>query len=609
MAGEPINPLRAAVRECRIGTIYLALFSACINVLILTSPIYMMQVYDRVLASGKIETLIFLTLIAGIAVLVLGLLEMVRNRLMARIGQWFERRMSPDLIAASMRAAMLGAAANAQALRDLIQVRAFLGGPGSTTIFDAPWTPIFLAVIWLMHPVLGMVGLGSAVVLFGLAILNEYVSRKPLKQAAMLSIVNTQSADQAIRNADAFHAMGMLPGFLVGWMARNERALGFQLDAADWNATLVGLSKFSRIFVQILILAVGAFLVIRGEMTSGGMIAGSILLGRALAPVEQAISAWKGMIAARDAYDRLNRLFEKVPPPPQVMTLPPPTGVLSCEQLVFVPRGRDKPVLNGVTFSVDAGDALGIIGPSAAGKSTLCKILVGSWQPTRGQARLDGADVFTWPSENLGPYIGYLPQDVELFGGTVKDNIARLIPDADSEAVVEAARTAGVHEIILRLPKGYETEIGESGSHLSGGQRQRIGLARALYGKPRLIVLDEPNASLDTEGEESLMNAMSLAKKWGATVIIVAHQPRILRGVDKLLLLRDGRSEMFGPRDEVLAKLMPQRVGSDNRPRAVKAVSPAPGSPAQVSTPIVTGASGAPTTASPAQAAQGGAAK
>lgn len=570
MAGQPVDPLRAVVREGRVAILYIALFSLFINLLILTSPIYMMQVYDRVLASGKIETLVMLTLIAGIAVLVLGLLEMVRGKILARLAQWLERRLSPDLIGAGMRATMLGGAASAQALRDLGLVRNFLGGPGVNTVFDAPWTPIFLAVIWLMHPWLGILGVASATLLFVLAMLNEYVSRKPLKQAGVMSISNVQQADQAIRNADAFHAMGMLPGFLSGWMARNESILGLQLDAADRNAAIVGFSKFVRIFVQILILGLGAYLVIRGDLTAGGMIAASILLGRALAPVEQAIGAWKQMVAGRDAWERLQRLLTRFPPPPTSMPLPIPRGRLTCEQVIFVPRGRDKPVLSGVSFALEPGEALGIIGPSAAGKSTLCKILVGSWQPTRGHARLDGADLFAWPPEQLGPYVGYLPQDVELFGGTVRDNIARLSATPDPEAVIDAAMTAGVHEIILRLPSGYETEIGDGGSFLSGGQRQRIGLARALYRRPKLIVLDEPNASLDTEGEDSLMTAMARAKAWGASVVIVAHQPRILRPVDKLLLLRDGRSELFGPRDEVLAKLMPKRGPGDGRPRIVR---------------------------------------
>ncbi len=565
MTAGSVSPLRAAAREARVAVVYLAAFSLFINLLVLTSPIYMMQVYDRVLASGKIETLVMLTIIAGIAVLVLGLLEMVRGQILARVGQWLDRKLSPELIATSLRATFHGGAANAQALRDLGLVRAFLTGPGVNTLFDAPWTPIFLAIIWLMHPLLGMLGVAAALLLLGLAALNEYLSRRPLKDAGLLAIASVQQADQAVRNADAFQAMGMLPGFLAGWTRRNEQALALQLAAADRNAVLVGCSKFARIFVQILILGFGAYLVIGGELTSGGMIAASILLGRGLAPVEQAIGAWKQMVAGRDAAGRLNRLLERVPAPPPAMPLPVPSGRLACEQVSFTPRAAERPVLNGVTFAVEPGDAVGIIGPSAAGKSTLCKILVGSWRPTHGHARLDGADLFTWPAEQLGPHIGYLPQDVELFGGSVRDNIARLAERPEPEAVIDAAMTAGVHDIILRLPKGYETEIGEGGSFLSGGQRQRLGLARALYRRPKLIVLDEPNASLDAEGEESLLAAMARAKGWGATVVIVAHHPRILRAVDKLLLLRDGRCELFGARDAVLARLRPAPVPAAGR--------------------------------------------
>jgi len=561
------SPLELALKECRRGLPLVAVFSFFINLLILTSPLYMFQIYDRVLASGRIETLIFLTLFAGVAVLVMGLLDAIRGRLVARIGRWFERRLSPDLIATAMRGVLHGVSVGAQPIRDLSTIRGFLSGPAVNAFFDSPWVPVFIVVIWALHPILGMVALGAAIVLFLIAIVNEYACRKPLRQAAGLSIKSHQQADSAIRNADVFHAMGMLPGFLVNWNKRNEGVLDLQLVASDRSAMLLGLSKFSRIFVQILILGVGAYLVIQREITPGTMIASSILLGRALAPVEQGISAWRTAVSARDAYDRLKRLLERLPAPPDSMTLPPPSGRLSCEGVFYVPRGREVPVLQGVTFALDAGEALGVVGPSAAGKSTLCKILVGSWAPSRGHARLDGADMFKWQPEDLGPYVGYLPQDVELFGGTVRDNIARLAPLPDPDAVVEAASVAGVHDMILRLPAGYETEIGEGGSFLSGGQRQRIGLARALYGRPRLIVLDEPNASLDSEGEESLISAIRAVKSWGGTVVLVAHQPRILSPVDKILLLRDGRVEMFGPRDEVFAKLRPTRQTAGPRKR------------------------------------------
>jgi PrtD family type I secretion system ABC transporter len=567
MAKANVHPLQDALRECRNGLPLVAIFSFFINLLILTSPLYMLQIYDRVLGSGRVETLIFLTLIAGIAVLVMGMLDAVRGRMVNRIGRWFERKLAPDLISASMRGTLAGLPVGSQALRDLGQIRAFLSGPGINAVFDSPWVPVFVAVIWWMHPALGVLALISAIILFTIAVINEFICREPLRDAARRSIPAHQQADAAIRNADVFQAMGMLPGFLLGWNRRNEGVLDLQLKASDRAASILGMSKFVRLFVQILILGAGAYLVLQGELTAGGMIAASILLGRALAPVEQAIGAWRTLVSARDAYDRLKKLLDKLPPPHDTMPLPAPSGQLTCESVFYVPRGREAPVLQGVSFRVEPGEAVGIIGPSAAGKSSLCKILVGSWAPTRGHARLDGADLFRWNPEELGPFVGYLPQDVELFGGTVKENIARLDPNPEPTAVVEAAVCAGVHEMVLRFANGYETEIGEGGSYLSGGQRQRIGLARALYGKPKLIVLDEPNASLDSEGEESLLSAIRAAKEWGATVVLVAHQPRILSPVDKILVLRDGRVEMFGPREEVFARLRPARVAPDRRPR------------------------------------------
>jgi ATP-binding cassette subfamily C protein/ATP-binding cassette subfamily C protein EexD len=561
--------LKDAIRGCRIGFVSLAVFSFFINLLILTSPLYMLQIYDRVLGSSRVETLLFLTLIACVAIMVMGALEWLRGRTLARISRWLGRKLAPEMIAASLAGTSYGLSLGAQPLRDLSTVRNFLGTPGVNALFDAPWMPIFLAIVWFLHPWIGILGVVAAIILFLTALLNELLSRSLLKRASQAAIQSTQRADSVLRNADVFHAMGMLPGFLRTWAQREEAVHDLQVRAADRNAAIVGFSKFFRVFVQTAVLGLGAYLVLHDEMTPGAMIAGSILIGRALAPVDQAIAVWKSMVSARDAYDRLKRLFERLPTDAERMALPVPRGRLSCEGVIFIPRGREQPVLNGVTFVIEPGEALGIIGPSAAGKSTLAKILVGTWQPTRGRARLDGADLFAWPSEQLGPYIGYLPQDVELFGGTVRDNIARLSSDYDPQSVVDAAVTAGVHDIIVRLPNGYETEIGDGGSFLSGGQRQRIGLARALYGRPRLIVLDEPNASLDSEGEEGLVAAIQSAKGWGATVVIVAHQPRILRPVDKLLLLREGRLEMFGPRDEVLAKLLPPRVADASRPRVV----------------------------------------
>jgi PrtD family type I secretion system ABC transporter len=555
MHGAATNPLREALRASRPAFLVLAAFSFAINLLVLTSPLYMMQVFDRVLSSGRLETLFFLTLIAGALVLGLGLLEVVRGRILIRIGRWLERRLAPELVTVSLRAKLAGESLGSQPLRDLATIRGFLSGAGVNALLDAPWVPVFIVIIALLHPWLGLIALVSALLLFAVAVVNEAVARHPIKEAAKRSIVAMQRVDAAMRNAEVVHAMGMRPDFLRRWTEVNGQALALQVQAGDRNALLLGFSKFLRLFVQILILGCGAWLVLRGQLTSGGMIAASILLGRALAPVEQSIGAWKGLVSARDARDRLDRMFERQAPAPETMRLPAPVGRLDCAQLMFLPRGQSEPILRGVSFALEAGECLGLIGPSAAGKSSLCKILVGTWQPTRGHARLDGADIHSWDADSLGRQVGYLPQDVELFAGTVADNIARLEPDPDPDLVVEAARTAGVHQLVLALPKGYATEIGDAGSFLSGGQRQRIGLARALYGRPRLIVLDEPNASLDSEGEEALIQAMHTAKDWGATVVLVAHQPRILSPCDKILILRGGAVELFGPRDEVMAKL------------------------------------------------------
>jgi PrtD family type I secretion system ABC transporter len=549
------SPLSDALRALRSGFLVLATFSFAINLLVLASPLYMMQVFDRVLGSGRVETLVFLTLIAGVLMLGLGALETVRSQALGRIGRWLERRLAPELITTSLRGALSGEPMGSQALRDLATMRGFLAGPAISALLDAPWAPVFIVIIALLHPWLGLIALASAVVLFAIAVANERIARGPLKDAGRRSIAAMQRVEAAVRNAEAVQAMGMRADFVRRWSEINEETLALQVQAGDRNAILVGFSKFLRLFVQILILGCGAWLVLRGELSSGGMIAGSILLGRALAPLEQSITAWKSLIAAREARDRLQRLFERQPAPPRTMRLPPPLGRVSCEQVVLLPPGTAEPILRRISFTLEAGEGLGIVGPSAAGKSSLCKVLVGTWQPTHGHARLDGVDLFLWDRDSLGRHIGYLPQDVELFAGTIADNIARLKREPDPDLVIAAARTAGVHDMILALPRGYDTEVGEAGSFLSGGQRQRIGLARALFGRPRVVVLDEPNASLDGEGEEALVRAMFAAKGWGATIVLVAHQPRILAPCEKLLVLRNGEVETFGPRDEMLARL------------------------------------------------------
>ena len=552
---SPHFAVQFVVRSCLRALVWLLLFSLGINLLILASPIYMMQVFDRVLSSGRLETLIYLTVIAGIAVFVMGIVETARGRFLIRVGDWLDHRLSGHVIASALTARLAGHAGSAQPLRDLATLRSTMASPSVNAVIDTPWVPAFIVIIWLMHPLLGLIALGAAIVLFAVALVNEWVSRNALRRAGQFSIAATQSVESALRNAEVIQALGMLPALLERYGDTNAKALTSQRQAGDRGAAMVGLSKSLRLFVQIVILGSGAWLVLQGQLTSGGMIAASILLGRALAPVEQSIGAWRQLVGARDAWQRLTRLLAEVPPQAKGMSLPVPQGELACQQMTFVPAGNENPILRDITFDLAAGEVLGIIGPTAAGKSSLCKVVTGAWKPTRGHARLDGADISSWHADELGAHLGYLPQDVELFAGTVSENIARLAQEPDAAAVVAAAKTAGVHDIILSLPKGYDTEVGEAGSFLSGGERQRVGLARAFYGRPKLIVLDEPNASLDSAGEEALVEAILAAKEWESTVLLVTHQPSILLSVDKLMVLQEGRIQAFGPRDEILNKL------------------------------------------------------
>ncbi|HET8727275.1 MAG TPA: type I secretion system permease/ATPase [Alphaproteobacteria bacterium] len=561
-----------ALRTARQGFLMVGVFSLFLNLLMLVSPIYMMQVFDRVLSSGRTETLLYLTVIAAMALIVLAALEALRSTVLNRISGWLDRQLGSPLIASSLASALRGSAQGAQPLRDLSQIRSFIGGNGILPLFDAPWAPVFILILWWMHPWLGALALGAAIVLFGLALANDLTTRRALKEANHLSVAAYGQAEAAVRNAEVVQAMGLLPALLGRWRDRNAVVLERQSAAAERSALIVGCSKFTRLFVQIAILGVGAYLVLEAELTAGGMIAGSILLGRALAPVEQAIGAWKSLVSARTSYDRLQSLLQATPEKPAAMRLPEPRGDLAVEKLVFVPPRGTKPVLKQVSFELPAGQSMGIIGPSAAGKSTLCRLLVGTWPPSAGNVRLDSADVHSWDREDFGRHVGYLPQDVELFAGTVKDNIARM-GEATDEDVVAAARLANVHELILNLPDGYETEIGDQGAVLSGGQRQRIGLARALFGNPKLLVLDEPNANLDSEGEAALTRTIAALKERGTTIVMVAHRPSILAHIDKLLVLRDGMVEMFGARDQVL-----ERFG---RPRPVESGQSKPALSAQ----------------------------
>lgn len=547
--------LQAVVAQLRRGFGVVGMFSFFINLLVLTSPLYMLQIFDRVLTGGRWETLLMLTLIAGIAILLMGLLEMVRGQVLGRIGRWLYQRLAPGLLQSGLLGRTRGGAEASQALRDLGVVRNFLTSPSTNVILDAPWVPVFLAIIWIMHPLLGTVALGAAAALFGIAIANDLMSRNLLHEANKLSGKAGTYADGALARTEPIRAMGMSQGVINQWAEAQAPALDYHLQASDRSSNLSGLSRFVRLFVQVLILGTGAYLILQGDLTPGGMIAASIMLGRGLAPLEQAVGGWRAMVNARESYHRLRDTIQSLQAEERQLPLPPPKGHVECTNVGLRLPDADKAVLRGIGFEIQPGKALGIIGPSGAGKSMLCRIVVGVLNPMVGEVRLDGVNIHSRRSDDLGPYVGYLPQDVGLLGGKIANNIARLSANPDPEAVIEAAQAAGVHRMILDLPQGYETDIGQDGSRLSGGQRQRIALARAFYGKPKLLVLDEPNSNLDSEGDAALERAIEAAKGWGAAVILVTHQARLLRTTEQILFLRGGVAEFVGPSEEFMRRM------------------------------------------------------
>ncbi len=548
--------MRDLVSRLRPLFAYAALFSLAINALLLVPPLYMLQVFDRVLASRSGETLAVLSVAAVVALLVMALLDVLRARLLAMAGIALDRRLGPRVIDGLLvHTAKLSGATYLNGLRDVNTLRGFFGGTGLMTLFDAPWLPFFLLVIFLFHPLLGAVALAGAVVMILLAWLNEKLTREPIERAQVEARRAARFIDANVRNAEVVTALGMLPAVTRRWARLNDTALLEQMRASRVGGTFSGSTKFARQFIQLAMLAAGAYLVVAEHVTAGVMIAATILLGRALAPVETLVAGWRSLVEARSAWRRLDELLKATPQAAPHTELPVPKGKVEVEKVVF--GFREKPIVRGVSFALQPGEALALVGPSASGKSTLARLIVGVWKPVAGVVRLDGADVAAWPREGLGPHIGYLPQDVELFGGTVADNIARL-GEPDATEVIRAAQRAHVHDLVVRLPKGYDTEIGESGQVLSPGQRQRIALARALFGNPRLVVLDEPNANLDHEGEEALVRALAVLKADGVTVVIIAHRPSLLRGVDKMLVLREGAVERFGTCAEVMARVTPR---------------------------------------------------
>lgn len=545
--------VRDALLACRRYFLFAAVFSLAINLLYLASPLYMLQVYDRVVTSGSETTLVMLTLVLLAAFLALAGLDLVRAAILTRASARLDRLLSAKILAASVETPSQGAA-QSQPIRDFDTFRQVITGSGIHALFDLPWSPIYIGIIFLLHPWLGFFALGSSLLLIAMAVLNEYMVRAPLKQANDLATVNYNFTEMSLRNAEVIRAMGMIDGLVRRWGRDRGLALRQQGQASDRAALMSGLIRFLRLTMQSLILGVGAYLVIERQITGGSMFAASLLLGRGLQPVEQIVGLWRSLILARAALDRVEKLLDGGARSERSFNLPKPTGKIAVEQLSFAIPAAQKVLLRDVSFRLEAGEALGIVGPSGAGKSTLARHLAGIMQPSRGTVRLDGADMTQWGREALGDHIGYLPQDIELFSDTVAANIGRFKTDVDRE-VIEAARLAGVHEMIIRLPQGYETQIGEGGAVLSGGYRQRIALARAVFGMPNLIVLDEPSSNLDSDGDRALAECALELKRRGSTVIIVSHRPSTLANVDKILLLRDGAVEAFGMKNEIVALL------------------------------------------------------
>jgi len=574
-AGAPAEDIRRALGACRQSVVAVGAFSLAVNLLMLVPAIYMLQVYDRVLTSGSVPTLLMLSLVVLFLLATLGALEWVRSQILVRVSERLDGLLADRLFDVSFRQSLAtgGQQSGAQPLLDMQGLRQFLTGPGLVAFFDAPWLPIYCLVMFAFHPWFGWMAVLSALLLVGIAVANERATAATLVEANREAAAAQSGVTRTLRNAEVIEALGMLGALRARWRARSGRVIAAQTRASRRGGALVSTSRFLRLTLQSAVLGLGAWLVLRNEMTPGLMIAGSILLGRALAPIDQLTAVWKQFVTAREQYGRLNEWLKRLPPAPERMALPAPSGVLSVENLAVIPPGGTTPVLRGVSFAAAPGEVIGIIGPTAAGKSTLARAILGVWPAAQGKVRLDGADVYGWTREELGPHVGYLPQDVELFDGTIAENIARC-GEVDSERVVAAARLAGVHEMVLRLPQGYDTPVGAVGGILTGGQRQRIGLARAVYGEPKLVVLDEPNSSLDEAGDQALIEALRALKERGTTVLVISHRTGVLPVVDKLLVLRDGQVLAFGPRDEVRRQLHEaQRPAAATQPAAPAAGS------------------------------------
>lgn len=554
---EP-TPLEKAFTACKYVFALSFTLGFMINILALATPLYSMQILDRVISSQSMETLVMLTIIMIVALAVLGLLQLVRSVMMARMALWLDKKLSPIILANSIAScATQRPTSGSQQLRDLNTIKSFLSSPTLGTVIDTPWAIIFLIVLFYLHPVMGILAIFGGASLICFALLTEYATKKTNDQSTEHYQKSMIYVDQTNRNAEVIEAMGFLGAITQKWQTFYDRWLDLNYLAQHRSSVLSELTKYVRLLLQISVTAIGAYLVIttQGGFTPGAIIASSALIGRALSPFEQSVAMWKNFINARASYEKLQQAFAAAPPHRDHNTrLPNPKGLIQAESITYQRPGQQKPIIFNVSFALQPGELLGVIGPSAAGKSTLARILVGAIEPTHGAVRLDGATLQQWHRDDITKHVGYLPQDIELFSGTVKENIARMQPDVPDQDVIDAATLAGVHDLILRLPNGYQTEIGPGGSMLSGGQRQRIALARAFFGSPRFVVLDEPNSNLDHEGEFALGQAMTQAKQQGTTIILISHRPSPVE-VDRLLIMQEGQMTAFGPTKEVLARL------------------------------------------------------
>ncbi|MER8435244.1 type I secretion system permease/ATPase [Mesorhizobium sp. M1312] len=554
---EPRTTLAAVLASFRRALAGIALMSGVVNVLALTGSFFMLQVYDRVIPGRSVPTLVGLAVFAGTLFVFQGVLELIRSRLLVRIGMALDARLSGQVYAALMRLPLRTKLAGdgLQSLRDLDQVRSFMSSAGPTALFDLPWMPLYLAICFLFHFWIGMTALAGVVILFSLTLLAEIRTREPARKANSQAAARNTLAEATRRNVEVLQAMGFGSRIAERWSGINADYLDTNATASDLAGTLGTISKILRMMLQSGILAIGAYLVIHQEATGGIMIASSIMMSRALAPIELAIAHWRGFVTARQAWARLTQLLALLPETATSVSLPAPGSALSVEGIAVSPPGERRLVVQDATFALEKGVGLGIVGPSASGKSSLVRAIAGIWLPVRGTVRLDGATLDQWSPEELGNHVGYLPQDVQLFDGTIAENIARFEPQAPSDKILAAARAAGVHDLVIHLPEGYETRIGEAGSALSAGQRQRVALARALYGDPFLVVLDEPNSNLDAEGEAALTEAIQGVRARGGIAIVVAHRPSALASLDQVLVMANGRIQAFGPKNEILNKI------------------------------------------------------